>query len=618
MKINYIKISNILSFRYHSNIDEASPIKFNKGVNIVIGENGAGKSTALEVVNFLFKQVFLKHYIFNTDMFANRKIIDENNRRNLVKSTELHAYHSFRLEPNWDTENKPQTIRIEIELDDMDVQNITHLRSQETILENTWELYSSFPKIADFSFKRKYTVDVNLLSQKNKSYTINCIDGEDFGFSYLVNYNFYKQLIEMHNIDNPNQEVDPLNEVFTLIGGYRNYNTFETSILLTKELAPKQLKTINDSSFIKSLNANETTEPPIFKVVRLRVADYHYNLLDEKLSKDEREIRANDLSFIKLINKNLELINLECKIALVDQQSWQYSFEFYDTKRKKILGNINVLSAGQKAIIHLIFEAYGRGFLNGGVIIIDEPEIHLHYQFQHEYMKILNTLNETQNCQYILVTHSEALINSSTIHQVIRFAINDENHTSIYTPTLTQDQKTLIKILDNTKSTYAFFAKKILLVEGDIDRYFFKSVLQLMYPSLDQEIAVLYIDGKGNFDKWYQLFVKFGLKIYSIGDLDCIIEHCYPNERAESLKTLVAVQSFKSRHGDWETNIDNLYPNNIFILKNGDIESYLNIAKKDLSNVISFCNNQLSSFLADNTNPNSLEIKRIIDIVAKG
>jgi len=53
MKIEYLQISNILSFPHVEDISAAQQIIFDDGLNIIIGENGAGKSTALEVLNFL-------------------------------------------------------------------------------------------------------------------------------------------------------------------------------------------------------------------------------------------------------------------------------------------------------------------------------------------------------------------------------------------------------------------------------------------------------------------------------------------------------------------------------------------------------------------------------------
>ena len=44
MRIEYLQISNILSFKYVSDITQAEKVVFDDGLNIIIGENGSGKS----------------------------------------------------------------------------------------------------------------------------------------------------------------------------------------------------------------------------------------------------------------------------------------------------------------------------------------------------------------------------------------------------------------------------------------------------------------------------------------------------------------------------------------------------------------------------------------------
>lgn len=611
MKIDYLQISNILSFPYVPDISDAQRISFENGLNIIIGENGSGKSTALEIINFIFKRIIYKQYNVNQDLFSRRTTISADERRQILQPANHQSFSGFRLEPNWDSESNDQRIRIAIRLDDIDRENIAILREHLTRIQSAITSYSSH-NVADVgAFTDAYIMDITL-NRSNDTFSVQFAVGEnDFGYQYLTEYHFFKEAISLHNFLNPITPLPPLYESFTLISSYRNYHAFQPSVSLRDAHPAQQIQQIRSQDYTRSLNATDKNEPPIFALVRLQVAERHFKLISESKSDTECEAEANALPFIQAINRKLAVVNLECKIRLLDLRTWAYSFEFLDTRRGKAISDINSLSAGQKAIIHLVFEAYGRGDLKGGVVIIDEPEIHLHYQFQHEYLQVINDLNQDQNCQYILVTHSEALINSTTINNVRRFALSPEGHTQIWSPQLTAGQKSLIKILDNTRSTYAFFSKKVVLVEGDTDRYFIKAVIQNLYRHLDQEIAVLHIGGKGEFAKWTELFSNFGLNVSAIADFDYLATLHYPSERATSLKTPQAVSDFKTRNPDWETRINGEYVNRVYILKEGDLEHYLGI-RKDLDEVITFCRDRLPTFLADTTSAQSIEVQEIL------
>lgn len=611
MKIESLQISNILSFRHVEDISLAEKITFDDSLNIIIGENGAGKSTALEVINFLFRRVIFKQYNFNHDLYEQRVNINADQRRQVVSAVNHNSYSGFRLDPNWNTEDSPQKIRIVLNLDHIDSSNISLISEQAEKYNSHIQRYSTRSLYGGREFTDTYTLDVTL-NRGNQNFNVQPYGcNPDLGYEYLTEYHFYKEIISLYNLESKNGQIDTLFESFTLISSYRNYHAFNTSISLRDQHPTTQIRNILSTDFNRSLNSNDNSEPSIFGLVRLRVAEKHFGLMPEKLSAEEREIAANDLQFIKDINSRLRVVNLKCKIKLIDQRSWQYSFEFIDLRRGKAISDINSLSAGQKAITHLVFEAYGRGDLKGGVVIIDEPEIHLHYQFQHEYLQVIRELNRHQKCQYILVTHSEALINSTTISSVRRFSLNAQGDTEIRTPILTEAQKLLIRILDNTRSTYAFFSKKVVLVEGDSDRFFFKSVLHMLHPELDQEIAVLHVGGKNELLQWTALFDKFGLKTYRIADLDYSYNIFYSGEPKLSLKSESSVAEFKSTHADVDIRIQAEYANRTFVLSHGDLEKYLGV-NKDLSKVIDFCESGLKKFLDDATDRKSVEINLII------
>ncbi|MDP1832822.1 MAG: AAA family ATPase [Geothrix sp.] len=604
-------MSNILSFRYFENVGGAEKISFDDDLNIIIGENGSGKSTALEVINFLFRRVIYKQYNLNQDLYTQRSSINADQRKQILLPANNLSYNGFRLDPNWNTEDQPQTIRIVVKLDEIDKKNLQFLQDKRGILTPWIGRYTTRGETAAANYSETYTLDI-ILNHNGKTFSVQPRDcAQDFGYEYLTDYNFYKETIALYNLENPGNTIETLYESFTLISSYRNYNAFNVSISLRDNAPATQIQQIQSADFTRSLNASDNSEPAIFALVRLRVAEKHFGLISQKMDEAECETAANTLPFIIEINKRLRIINLMCKIKLLDLRTWQYRFEFVDLRRNKSITDINSLSAGQKAITHLVFEAYGRGDLKGGLVIIDEPEIHLHYQFQHEYLQVIRELNKHQSCQYILVTHSEALINSATISSVRRFSLNTEGYTEIRFPNLTAAQKVLIRILDNTRSTYAFFAKKVVLVEGDSDRYFFKAVIQSLYQELNQEIAILHVAGKNELVQWTVLFESFGLIVYQIADLDYAYNLFYPLEPRTKLKTSAAVTAFKAAHPDCESRIAMEYSNKTFILRDGDLEHYLDIGK-DLAEVITFCSNRLPQYLQDDSNQKSVEVREIV------
>lgn len=616
MKIRELKISNILSFKYCDDITNATKITFDDNLNIFIGENGAGKSTALEVINFLFKKVLFTQFNINQDLYSRKNTLSVADRKQILSSANNQSFTDFRLDPNWNTENNAQKIQLLIELDEIDKANINHLIANKEKLNTFISSYTNYSTTPGTAIQSTYTIEVTL-DKNGRSFSTNISpNASDPGYLYLVNYNFYKELVNFYNFENPQDQIAPLYESFTLIGGYRNYQAFNPAVSLQGSSAAQQIQQIRTQEYSKSLNANELSEPSIFNLVRLRVAGKHFEIYGEESKGTDCEKEANDQEFLVKINKKLKLVNLEVKIEFTNKQKWGYSFQFYDLKRKKPLTDINSLSAGQKAIIHLLFEAYGRGDLKGGLVIIDEPEIHLHYQFQNEYLHVIDEINKEQKCQYVLVTHSESLINSITIHKVKRFALDEDNNTVIKTPNLSTDQKTLIKILDNTRSTYAFFAKKVLLVEGETDRYFFKAALQEIRNSLNQEIAILDIMGKRNYSEWKSFFEEFGLSVYFIGDLDSAFGFLYPGETAYKLNSPEIIKGFKCTHPNIDSEIEQKYNDKIYILKKGDLEHYLDINNKGLPETIKFCNDNLKDYL-NTANDKSKEIRNIFTEIIK-
>jgi len=437
---------------------------------------------------------------------------------------------------------------------------------------------------------------------------------------YLEYYQAINEAITIHNNEHADH-IKPLGSTFSMLSAFRNYNTFSLQTSLQSNPV-SQLREIRRNSSYRSNHDQFGSEPAIFNIVKLKLGEEYLNFLKGKKDIGEAKDSVNSLKMVNDINEKLKLLNLKFYIELTDLRTWSYEFRFYDTKNERDLGDINSLSAGQKSIMHLIFEAYGRDDVNGGLVIIDEPEIHLHYQFQFEYLKILEKLAKEQGVQYIIVTHSEGFISNKTIGHVKRFSLNEERNSVVCTPDIREDQRKLIEILNNTWAARVLFLDRVLLVEGQDDEYFFRVAIKKLQPDLSQNITVYGVRGKDSISSFKSFFESFGLTVYLIKDLDATggdfynstVSFKYDKQTRRAGLDKSKIDKYRRDHPDLDEQIESRYSSDEFYLKKGAIEQYTG-KEKGIDHVIDFCENDMDNFLKSDDDK-AKEICKIIGLIA--
>jgi predicted ATPase len=91
-------------------------------------------------------------------------------------------------------------------------------------------------------------------------------------------------------------------------------------------------------------------------------------------------------------------------------------FELYELKN---MINSSDLSSGQRmiyAIISLVYKISLNEILDNKVIFIDEPELHLHPEFQMYYGEFLALASLEYNIDFIIITHSLYIIDSFNVY----------------------------------------------------------------------------------------------------------------------------------------------------------------------------------------------------------
>lgn len=585
MKIKSIKISNILSFERKESIDDCQEITFDDGLNVLIGPNGAGKSNFLEIINKLFHQILTPPCVLNESLVKSFKKSGQGNLRDVLGKP--NASHQLPVNHNFPTH--PRQIKIKIKLDENDKDNLIFINKNVDRINLLSQKYSNnhpnFPtNIQEDEFTNFNEIELLFEGQPNAAQlTINTrLEGiGTFIFLYLQNFYFLQQLIQLANKEE-NETWPTLKNSFAMMSGYRNYNNIDLNFGVGGDMN----QTIQN---LKADIANETTlsssnnEPKVFNFVKSKIG-YSYHQLRYKIgNSDEYDPieKFSDDTF-HIINEMLqEILSLKLYVWNPDPDSLNYSFNFKDSKTDQPV-NITEFSSGQKGMLHFIFSILGYELKNG-LMIIDEPELHLHPQIQQDYLNIIFRTISKMNLQFILATHSPVFINSQTIKGAKRF-YKENDFTKVIISENTPKHHNLIKYLDYTKATNIMFSDHVVLVEGESDAYVYKFYYENYKKrnKIKNDLNFIHIVGKDAYKEWKKFFEDWKIKYFFIRDLDDF--------------------------GGGEQEIKQKYNENIFILKNGKLEDYIGKEKSEkFANAVDFCENRYDTWYHNNDNISKIQ-----------
>ncbi len=464
-----------LKVKGYKNIKEESSIYFNKGLNILVGENGSGKTAIIDSLRLALRENESHSTLSNDDFYCS---LDKKEYTDEIKIS---------IDFLGLTENEKITF-----LTWCDADFNAHLHLQ--ISEN--------PNRRGY-FKRKYWGGSSSASifEEDTFDRIECI--------YLP----------------------PLRDAEKkLANGKRS----RLAMLLSKHYGDKTDSLVeNVKSFYDEITGNvggkynEIVE--VKKSINTKIKESLGNELGQSIS-----LQFSEATFSKIIG-NMKMMFFP-KIGETDIT------KFRDLSTNSLGYNNLLYIATVLAELELIKDS--EVFT---VLLIEEPEAHLHPQLQVKFIKYLEELSETlPNAQIIVSTHSPVLASSVSIDKIIHVS---QQKTHVETVTLKQktfgdniSEKYINRWLDVTKSTM-LFSRGIILVEGIsealilpklavnvLNKYNFEATKnggKLLANSIEEMgISVININGV-NFRYFMKLFCNFNnssgpnIPIYCAGISDC-------------------------------------------------------------------------------------------------
>lgn len=194
---------------------------------------------------------------------------------------------------------------------------------------------------------------------------------------------------------------------------YITYSFLKSS----RQSKPEQVTTVTkEIDFLEQLNQENSSEF-FSKQFKQYLVNKKVNQAFDILDNNKDKIAQTEL-FFQLITNSLQRILDDASLELVFLKE---NFDFLIQLSSGQQITFDYLSDGFSALVSILMDLFMRGdiirkevgdfsYNPCGIVLIDEPETHLHLKLQYEVMPLLTSL--FPNIQFIVATHSPAVISS--------------------------------------------------------------------------------------------------------------------------------------------------------------------------------------------------------------
>lgn len=401
----HITTIKIKNFRAIENLE----LNLNKGLNVLIGENNTGKTSIIDLLRLVFdKGNYPKEIYWKETDFRVNNSSDE--------------FNPIEFDIQFKPDNEKESFCF----------NELHIVEYET--GNKVDFLEIHGKISLIKTKGETKIKKEYWGGKDKENRVPWEIWDELNYTYL----------------------SPLRDVTRDLKPNNN-NLLSKLFLNISELKEGDDYKENMSEIIKKNFDNEKWE----------------ELLEE--GKEKITTHLKQLNFIDNYQDiNIAFSSFEFE-DIIKKLILQLPVDFNRSdEEKQIFFNLNQNGLGYNNLIYAstIFgdiiqrkEVFEEDY---NLLLIEEPEAHLHPQLENTFFKYLQKLEETNEFQIIVSSHSPTITAKTKLDNVI--VMNNNNNNIFATPlkdTLLKDEDRIFlkKFLDVTKSQL-FFAKGVILVEG--------------------------------------------------------------------------------------------------------------------------------------------------------
>lgn len=455
MYLNLLKVSGFRCFEDDFNIH------FSNGLNVIVGENGAGKTAIISAIRQLFQDSESGRYRISSDDFYCAYT------QGAAPASAFQIIANFsKLEPEEKVALLPWTGGTDTATLNLHAQNKEVRGRYKKIIWGGISQGSQFdPELLDLI----HCIYLPPLRDAESKLT----NGRQSRLSKLLKAINRKKLKECRD----KNELHPLEEKF---------NDFNDTLSSDEDLSIKGANELITQHLIQAIGHNFGQQ------TRIQFVESDFTKIAESLTL---------LFFPSMSGEDKELFRS------LSQNSLGYNNLLYIAS---ILAELTLNDTGEQTLFK--------------ILLIEEPEAHLHPQLQIRLLNHLKLVAEENNVQVIVTSHSTVLASSVEVDSIIHLS---KSSTPVATPLrlcdVPQNSKQFInRWLDVTKSNL-LFASGVILVEGIAE--------QMLIPVLAKEVLKDKEDGENSLEDlgissinlngiYFKHFMRFYCNLTDLDDDD--------------------------------------------------------------------------------------------------
>jgi predicted ATP-dependent endonuclease of OLD family len=209
----------------------------------------------------------------------------------------------------------------------------------------------------------------------------------------------------------------------------------------------------------------------------------------------------------------------------------------------------------QSAIVVGILRTYEELKREGAVFAIEEPEVFLHPQKARYFMSVLHTIADSGN-QVFVSTHSPIFVNIHRTEDVCIVRRTIDDGTTVSKPDkldITLEQRETLRLLTefDTHHNELFFARKVLLVEGNTEKIIFPLAFKALGYDINKlGISIIDCGGKTKIPLFIKVCKSIEMPFSVVVD-----EDIHPIDAKWSDKEKAKQKDDNEKHNRWNKEI---------------------------------------------------------------